>query len=146
MALTVEKALGHGFQEGFGKIILFTDADLSSPIEECEKLFVAMKSHDVAIGSRAVDRSLIQVHETAFREFAGIVFNKIVRTILRLPFVDTQCGFKAFHRDRCRVVFEQQTIFWTFLLFTGMRYVAVIRVQVDSRVSSTWQLCERPIP
>ena len=45
-----------------------------------------------------------------FREFAGIVFNKIVRMVLRLPFVDTQCGFKAFRRERCRVIFEQQRI------------------------------------
>ncbi len=100
----------HGSLEAHGDIILFTDADLSSPIEEGEKLFAALQSHDVAIGSRAVDRSLIEVHESPFREFAGIVFNKIVRLILRLPFVDTQCGFKAFRRERCRIIFEQQTI------------------------------------
>jgi len=100
----------HGSMEARGDIILFTDADLSAPIEEAEKLLAALKSHDVAIGSRAVDRSLIEVRESAFREFAGIVFNKIVRVILRLPFVDTQCGFKAFRRERCRIIFEQQTI------------------------------------
>ena len=100
----------HGSLEAHGEIILFTDADLSSPIEEGEKLFAALQSHDVAIGSRAVDRSLIEVHESPFREFAGVVFNKIVRLILRLPFVDTQCGFKAFRRERCRIIFEQQTI------------------------------------
>jgi dolichyl-phosphate beta-glucosyltransferase len=100
----------HGMQEAIGRIVLFTDADLSAPIEEVEKLLPAMKDHDVAIGSRAVDRSLISVHESAFREFAGIVFNKLVRIILRLPFVDTQCGFKAFRRERCSIVFEQQRI------------------------------------
>ena len=100
----------HGSLEAHGKVILFTDADLSSPIEEGEKLFAALQSHDVAIGSRALDRSLIEVHESLFREFAGIVFNGIVRIILRLPFVDTQCGFKAFRRERCRIIFEQQTI------------------------------------
>lgn len=100
----------HGSLEAHGEIILFTDADLSSPIEEGEKLFDALQSHDVAIGSRAVDRSLIEVHESIFREFAGIIFNRIVRTILWLPFVDTQCGFKAFRRERCRIIFEQQTI------------------------------------
>jgi len=100
----------HGSLEAHGDVILFTDADLSSPIEEAEKLFAALQSHDVAIGSRAVDRSLIEVHESLFREFAGIIFNKIVRLILRLPFVDTQCGFKAFRRERCRIIFEQQTI------------------------------------
>jgi glycosyltransferase involved in cell wall biosynthesis len=100
----------HGSLEAHGDVVLFTDADLSSPIEEGEKLLAALGSHDVAIGSRAVDRSLIEVHESPFREFAGIIFNRIVRIILRLPFVDTQCGFKAFRRERCHIIFEQQTI------------------------------------
>jgi dolichyl-phosphate beta-glucosyltransferase len=100
----------HGSLEATGEVVLFTDADLSAPIEEAEKLFAALKSCDVAIGSRAVDRSLIEVHESVFREFAGIIFNRIVRLILWLPFVDTQCGFKAFRRERCRIIFEQQTI------------------------------------
>jgi len=101
----------HGMREAAGSFVLFTDADLSAPIEEADKLIVALESgYDVAIGSRAMDRSLIEVHESAFREFAGIVFNKIVRIILRLPFVDTQCGFKAFRRERCRILFAQQRI------------------------------------
>jgi len=100
----------HGSLEAQGEIVLFTDADLSAPIEEAEKLLAALEDHDVAIGSRAMDRRLIETHQSAFREFAGILFNKVVRTILRLPFVDTQCGFKAFRRDRCRIIFEQQTI------------------------------------
>lgn len=100
----------HGSLEARGNIILFTDADLSSPIEEGEKLLAGLETHDVAIGSRAVDRSLIEAHQSVFREFAGIIFNRIVRIILRLPFVDTQCGFKAFRRERCRIIFEQQTI------------------------------------
>ena len=100
----------HGSLEACGDIVLFTDADLSAPIEEAEKLLAALKSNDVAIGSRAVDRSLIEVHESPFREVAGIIFNRIVRFMLGLPFVDTQCGFKAFRRERCRIIFEQQTI------------------------------------
>ncbi len=100
----------HGMQEARGRIALFTDADLSAPIEEAGKLIEALETFDVAIGSRAMDRSLISVHESRFREFAGIIFNKIVRIILWLPFVDTQCGFKAFRRERCGVIFEQQRI------------------------------------
>jgi glycosyltransferase involved in cell wall biosynthesis len=100
----------HGIQEAHGRVALFTDADLSAPIEEAGKLIDALETHDVAIGSRAMDRSLISVHESPFREFAGIVFNKIVRLILWLPFVDTQCGFKAFRRETCGVLFEQQRI------------------------------------
>jgi glycosyltransferase involved in cell wall biosynthesis len=102
----------HGLQEARGQIVLFTDADLSAPIEEADKLIEALNTKNcaVAIGSRAVDRSLISVHESRFRELAGIIFNKLVRIILWLPFVDTQCGFKAFNRERCRIIFEQQTI------------------------------------
>jgi dolichyl-phosphate beta-glucosyltransferase len=100
----------HGVQEARGRIVLFTDADLSAPIEEADKLIEALEKYDLAIGSRAVDRSLITVHETPFRELAGIIFNKLVRIILWLPFVDTQCGFKAFRRERCAIMFEQQTI------------------------------------
>jgi glycosyltransferase involved in cell wall biosynthesis len=100
----------HGMQEARGRIALFTDADLSAPIEEADKLIEALDTYDVAIGSRAMDRSLISVRESPFREFAGIIFNKIVQIILWLPFVDTQCGFKAFRRERCSVIFEQQTI------------------------------------
>ena len=100
----------HGMLEARGRAVLFTDADLSAPIEEAPKLLEALKTYDVAIGSRALDRSLITVHESHFREFAGIVFNTIVRLVLRLPFVDTQCGFKAFRRERCQIIFEQQRI------------------------------------
>lgn len=100
----------HGMLEARGDIVLFTDADLSAPIEEAPKLLAALSNHDVAIGSRALDRSMIQVHESPFREFAGIIFNRIVRITLRLPFVDTQCGFKAFRRERCQILFEQQRI------------------------------------
>ncbi len=100
----------HGMQEARGEFVLFSDADLSAPIEEADKLISALSESDVAIGSRAIDRDLIEVHESPFREFAGIIFNKIVRIVLRLPFVDTQCGFKAFRRERCGIIFAQQRI------------------------------------
>jgi len=100
----------HGMMEARGRIVLFTDADLSAPIDETDKLLAALADHDVAIGSRALNRSLISVHQSVFREYAGVIFNFIVRAILRLPFVDTQCGFKAFRRERCRVIFQQQRI------------------------------------
>ncbi|HXN52031.1 MAG TPA: dolichyl-phosphate beta-glucosyltransferase [Candidatus Acidoferrum sp.] len=100
----------HGMIEAHGRIVLFTDADLSAPIDEADKLLAALADHDVAIGSRALNRNLIAVRQSVFRESAGIVFNFIVRAILRLPFVDTQCGFKAFRRERCRVIFQQQRI------------------------------------
>jgi glycosyltransferase involved in cell wall biosynthesis len=99
-----------GMLEARGRIVLFTDADLSAPIDEADKLVAALADYDVAIGSRALNRKLISVHQSVFRENAGIIFNLIVRAILRLPFVDTQCGFKAFRRDRCQIIFQQQRI------------------------------------
>src|SRR2546423_14015247 len=72
----------HGMLEARGRVVLFTDADLSAPIDEADKLLHALENYDVAIGSRALDRSLISVHESRFREFAGIIFNLIVRVTL----------------------------------------------------------------
>lgn len=99
-----------GMLEARGVFSLFTDADLSAPIEEAEKLLAALDSADVAIGSRALDRSLIQVHESRRRELAGIFFNRLVRLLVGLPFEDTQCGFKAFRTAAARILFEQQRI------------------------------------
>jgi dolichyl-phosphate beta-glucosyltransferase len=102
----------HGMLEARGEIALFSDADLSTPIEEADKLLEAIRErgYDGAIGSRAVDRSLIKVHQSAIRELAGIFFNRMVRWILEIEFSDTQCGFKAFRRERSRIIFEQQRI------------------------------------
>jgi len=102
----------HGMLEARGEIALFTDADLSTPIEEADKLLAALRENgfDAAIGSRALDRSLIEVHQSAFREWAGTFFNRLVRQITVIEFSDTQCGFKAFRRERTRIIFEQQRI------------------------------------
>jgi dolichyl-phosphate beta-glucosyltransferase len=102
----------HGVLEARGEIVLFTDADLSTPIEEADKLLPELfeKGYDMAIGSRAVNRDLIEVHQSAFREQAGILFNRVVRWIVGIDFADTQCGFKAFRRERAKIVFEQQRI------------------------------------
>jgi glycosyltransferase involved in cell wall biosynthesis len=99
-----------GMLEARGEIALFTDADLSAPIEEAEKLLAPLRdgSCDGAIGSRAMDRSLIEVHQPAYRERAGMVFNRIMRGMIGLPFQDTQCGFKAFRREKAHIIFEQQ--------------------------------------
>lgn len=116
-----------GMLEARGRIALFTDADLSAPIPESEKLLAAIESgFDLAIGSRAIDRSLIIAHQSRFRELAGIIFNRFVRLSTGLPFEDTQCGFKAFVRERCRIVFEQQRIerfgFDPEILFLAQRH------------------------
>lgn len=100
----------HGMIKARGEIALFTDADLSAPIEEADKLIAAVRDggYDGAIGSRALDRSLIEVHQSVLRELAGIIFNRTVNWITGLHFKDTQCGFKAFRRETARIIFEQQ--------------------------------------
>ncbi len=98
----------HGVLQARGRIVLFTDADLSAPIEEADKLLAALREYDIAIGSRAIDRSLIEVHQSSFREMAGVLFNRVVQAVTGLSFQDTQCGFKAFLRERSLIVFEQQ--------------------------------------
>jgi dolichyl-phosphate beta-glucosyltransferase len=101
----------HGMLEARGRVALFTDADLSAPIEEADKLLAALRAgNDVAIGSRALDRSLISTHQSKLRELAGIIFNGFVRLFTGLPFHDTQCGFKLFLREPSHIVFEQQRI------------------------------------
>jgi glycosyltransferase involved in cell wall biosynthesis len=100
----------HGMREARGRIGLFTDADLSAPIEEADKLLAALGTADVAFGSRALNRKLISVHQSRLRELAGILFNKLVQLVLWIPFVDTQCGFKAFRMESACILFEQQRI------------------------------------
>jgi glycosyltransferase involved in cell wall biosynthesis len=91
---------------------LLTDADLSAPIEELEKLWNAVKDGraEIAIGSRALDRSLIGVHQPGFRETAGKLFNAVMQVFIGLHIRDTQCGFKLFRGDVAEVVFSRQQI------------------------------------
>lgn len=101
-----------GVLEARGQVILFTDADLSAPIEEADKLLAALESQaaDAAIGSRALDRKLIGVHQPWRREFGGRCFNLFVRLFTGLRLHDTQCGLKLFRRDSTRPAFELQRV------------------------------------
>jgi len=102
----------HGMLDAQGEWILYTDADLSAPIGELDKLFAAVEREgaDVAIGSRAVARSLVGVHQSAFREASGRVFNVFMRMVTGLPFRDTQCGFKLFRAPAAREIFSRQVL------------------------------------
>ncbi|MCL6506631.1 MAG: glycosyltransferase family 2 protein, partial [Bryobacteraceae bacterium] len=119
----------HGVLESRGEWILFTDADLSAPIEELDKLFDAVRRHDadIAIGSRALDRSLIQVHQSWFRETAGRIFNLFLRILTGLPFLDTQCGFKLYRRQAAHEIFRRQRLerfgFDAEVLYIARRFV-----------------------
>ncbi len=105
-------AVRHGMLEARGDWVLFSDADLSAPIEELGGLMDAVRKHDaqIAIGSRDLDRSLIGVHQNAFRETAGKFFNRVMRLVTGLPFQDTQCGFKLYRRDAAQMVFPRQQL------------------------------------
>ena len=102
----------HGVLESRGEWMLFTDADLSSPIQELEKLCTAVdrEKAQVAIGSRAVDRTLVGVHQPVLREWMGRIFNLAMRLATGLPFRDTQCGFKLFEAAAARQVFPRQQL------------------------------------
>ncbi|MFA6272569.1 MAG: dolichyl-phosphate beta-glucosyltransferase [Patescibacteria group bacterium] len=89
--------------------ILFSDSDLSTPIEEVEKFVQYTKDFDVVIGSRAMKGSNIEIHQPKFKEFLGRVGNKFIQLILLPGIQDTQCGFKLFNK-RTVAVFENQTI------------------------------------
>jgi dolichyl-phosphate beta-glucosyltransferase len=99
-----------GVLEARGELVLFTDADLSAPIEEADKLLAAMASShaDAVVGSRALQRQLIGVHQSPFREWGGRFFNVLVRIFSGLRIYDTQCGFKLFRRETTRRAFELQ--------------------------------------
>lgn len=93
-------------------LALFTDADLSTPIEEMHKLIEPIKSgeFDVTFGSRALDRSLIGTHQPWLRENGGRVINFMIRKGSGLSFADTQCGFKAFNMTKFRSLLDVMTI------------------------------------
>jgi dolichyl-phosphate beta-glucosyltransferase len=103
-------AVRHGVLDAEGEWILYTDADLSTPIEELQKLESAAVQQNavIAIGSRAVDRSLVAVHQSPFREYSGRFFNVVMRAVTGLPFHDTQCGFKLYSAEAAKQIFSRQ--------------------------------------
>lgn len=100
------RALATGVGVARGDEILLTDADLSTPIEELEKLQAAIdRGAGVAIGSRAVRGSRVEVSQPVYRVLMGKAFNLIVQAVLLPGIWDTQCGFKLFRADVAHRVF-----------------------------------------
>ncbi len=109
-------AVRTGMLAAKGEYVLFTDSDLSTPIEEVEKLFAALKNGaDVAIGSRALPESNVTVHQPWHREMVGRIGNLLVRLLAVHGLADTQCGFKLYPQDLAQRLFGAQ-------LMTGVAF------------------------
>jgi dolichyl-phosphate beta-glucosyltransferase len=133
----------NGMLHATGGIVMFTDADLSAPMQEAHRLFTAIREGaDVAIGSRWLERGRQTIRQPLYRRFFGRCFNLVTRMIMRLPFADTQCGFKAFTRAAAQTVFQLQRIErWGFdpeILFIALKRGYVVR-----EVPVTWGHDER---
>lgn len=136
-------AVRAGLLQAEGDIALFSDADLSTPIEELPKLVEPIKrgKYDVAFGSRALDRNLIRIRQSWQREQSGKVFNLMVRTLTGLPFWDTQCGFKAFRMSKFRPLLELMKI-ERFAFDVEFLYVANYLGLRLKEIPVRWNHCE----
>ena len=126
-----------GMLQALGEVALFTDSDLSAPIEEAERLFDAIAAGaDIAIGSRWLESGRQTHRQPLYRQFFGRCFNALTRAVMGLRFADTQCGIKAFTRAAAQTVFQLQTIErWGFdpeILFIALkRGYRVVEVPVS---------------
>jgi len=101
----------NGFINSSGKFVLFSDADLSTPIQELDRFMNEMDGGaDIVIGSRAMRESDIVKRQPVYRMLMGKTFNKLVRVLTVRGINDTQCGFKLFRRESCERLFEVQRI------------------------------------
>jgi dolichyl-phosphate beta-glucosyltransferase len=117
----------NGMLHACGEILLFSDADFSSPVGEAAKLIAAIEQGaDLAFGSRWLLAETQTRRQSLLRQFVGRVYNMMQHLVLGLPYKDTQCGFKAFTRHAAEVIFTRQQIEgWGFdseLLFIARRF------------------------
>jgi dolichyl-phosphate beta-glucosyltransferase len=104
-------AVREGMLAAIGDRVLMCDADLATPIEEVDKLGAELdRGKDIAIGSRAIDRDLIETRQHPMRELMGRTFNGIVRLLVLGGIKDTQCGFKLFSRAAAQELFGRATV------------------------------------
>ncbi|MBP1686164.1 MAG: glycosyl transferase, family 2 [Deltaproteobacteria bacterium] len=104
-------AVRFGCVHATGDVVLMTDADLSTPIDELEKMLPLLdQGYDLVIGSRALAQSEIRQRQPFYREGGGKLFNLLVRLVVLPDFHDTQCGFKLFQRNALLPVLRQQQI------------------------------------
>ena len=138
---SINAGKGHSIRQGVrhatGDIILFTDADNSTPIEDAEKLVEAINDGaDIAIGSRWLQAELQTERQPLYRQLYGRLFNFGLRFVLGLTYRDTQCGFKAFTRAAAQTLFSRQRVErWGFdpeLLFLANKFkLRTVEVPVE---------------
>jgi dolichyl-phosphate beta-glucosyltransferase len=142
-------AVKAGMLAAKGDLLLFSDADLSTPIEDVDKLADSIRQGaDIAVGSRALPTSDIRLHQPWYREWMGRTFNRFVSALAVGGILDTQCGFKLFKREAARDLFSKLTVdgfafdVEILLLARGRHQVAEIPVSWShadaSRVSPLW--------
>jgi dolichyl-phosphate beta-glucosyltransferase len=133
-------AVRQGVLHSQGRDVLFSDADLSTPIEEIEKLLppISRGDCDITIASRALPDSKLSVHQPWYREWMGRTFNRFVQRVIQTPIVDTQCGFKAFRGDVAKRIFGLAQIdgfgFDTEILWIAQKYGYRVR-----EIPVTWE-------
>ncbi|HVP56504.1 MAG TPA: dolichyl-phosphate beta-glucosyltransferase [bacterium] len=103
-------AVRNGVRSSRGDVVLFSDADLSTPIQEFENLLAWIDSHELVIASRSLPDSKVLVHQPFYREMMGRTYNVFVRTLLVRGLIDTQCGFKLMTRRAADAIFRLQRI------------------------------------
>jgi dolichyl-phosphate beta-glucosyltransferase len=140
-------SIRRGMAAARGNVVLFTDADLSTPIQELESLEAALRQGaDIAIASRGIVGSRVETHQPIYREYMGKIFNRFVQLLVLPGIHDTQCGFKLFQRTMARRIFRRLTIrrfgFDVEILYLARRLgarVAEVPVEwhnvLDSKVS-----------
>jgi len=125
-----------GMLDARGRFVLFSDADLSTPIEEATRLLATLEAgYAVTIGSRALRDSDVRVAQSWWRQSMGRVFNHVVRGLGLSRFRDTQCGFKMFTRAAARDIFSRAHL-------DGFAFdVEVLCIALDQG----YQICELPV-
>ncbi len=129
----------NGILKSLGEYVLFSDADLSTPIEEADKLFDHIgKGYDIVIGSRSIAGSNVKVRQPFYREKMGRIFNYFINSLLMGGFIDTQCGFKLFKGSVARQIGKELTING-FCFDVEMLYLARKEGYKIAEVGITWE-------